>query len=103
MLLLIIKATDRDNKWAASFTILGPKPSSQVNLEASKLLICNITCSGVIKGMVNSVLISTLLSTKSLILFRSMSYLLPLKLVSFRILATDAKYTFNGNSEGVLD
>ena len=47
MLLLISIAIDGDNDLAASLMILGPMPSSPVDFETSKVLICNKTCSWV--------------------------------------------------------
>ena len=84
-----------DNDWAASLMILGPMPSSPVDFEASKVLICNKTCSGVINGIVNCVFVGTLLSTKSLILLVSKSNELPDDVFSFKSSATEAKYLFS--------
>ena len=95
MLLLISIAIDGDNDWEASLMILGPMPSSPVDFEASKVLICNKTCSGVINGIVNCVFVGTLLSTKSLILYVSKSNELPDDVFSFKSSATEAKYLFS--------
>ena len=95
MLLLISIAVDGDNDWAASLMILGPMLSSPVDFEASKVLICNKTCSGVINGIVNCVFVGTLLSTKSLILLVSKSNELPDDVFSFKSSATEAKYLFS--------
>ena len=95
MLLLISIAIDGDNDWAASLMILGPTPSSPVDFEASKVLICNKTCSGVINGIVNCVFVGTLLSTKSLILLVLKSNELPDDVFSFKSSATEAKYLFS--------
>ena len=66
-----------------------------VDFEASKVLICNKTCSGVINGIVNRVFVGTLLSTKSLILLVSKSNELPDDVFSFKCSATEAKYLFS--------
>ena len=95
MLLLISIAIDGDNDLAASLMILGPMPSSPVDFETSKVLICNKTCSGVINGIVNCVFVGTLLSTKSLILLVSKSNEFPDDVFLFKSSATEAKYLFS--------
>ena len=102
---LISVAMKGDNAWAASFIILGPKPSSPDALVESNLLICINICSGVIKGIAKCISLGTFLSIKQLIFVKIKLLVFLFEFESFRISATDAKYLFSlfaGSRESVI-